>query len=137
MSSSYSATYSNPVTPAADLTTQGILDQISGVAQNYANQIYNWGQGVFNNLQRVTGQNMAALTTAADTATSGANASMGAFTNSFMPDYQNLRTEAANYANPARQARNAGMAESQQAQAGNAARIAAEQQLTGVRNRPL
>ena len=129
--SSMSATYSSPVTPPADLVTQGILDNISNVALNYANQVYNWGQGVFNNVMDVTNANIASLTQAADTAMTGANQSMGAFTNSFMPDYQTLRTTAANYANPARQSRNAGLAESSQMQAGEAARRATEANLQG------
>lgn len=127
--SSFSATYSSPVTPPADLVTSGILNNISNVALTYANQVYNWGQGVFSHVMDVTDANISALTQAADTAMTGANTSMNAFNNSFMPDYQALRTEAANYANPSREARNAGMAESSQMQAGEAARRQAEENL--------
>lgn len=134
MSSSFSSSNSTS-TPSVDpqeIITQNILNSIAGVATNYANTMYNWGQGVFNGLSGDISGLMGKLGQAADTALTGAKQAAGAFQNDFMPDYNNLRTEAAQYANPARQARNAGLAESDQMQANQSAINDATQKLESM-----
>lgn len=128
-STSFSSSTSTPTVPAQEVITQTILNSIAGVAANYANTLYNWGQGVFNGLSGDISGIMGKLSAAADTAMSGATTAEGQFTGSFIPDYNALRTEAGQYANPARQERNAGMAESSQMQAGRSAMNDALQKL--------
>ena len=129
---SFSSASSTPVVPTQEIITQDILNNIAGVATNYANQLFSWGQGVFNGLSGDISGIMGKLSTAADTAMTGTNQAMDQFTKGFIPDYNNLRTEAGQYANVGRQARNAGMAESDQMQGNRAAMNDALQKLEGM-----
>ncbi len=134
MSDSYSFSSSTstpaPLSPEDKVVTD-ILNQVANMAMGYAQQMYSWGQQVFNEVTDVTNANIAAFTRAADTAMRGADESMGAFTNSFMPDYQGLRATAADYDSTGRQARDAGAAESGMMQGMDVAKANAERTLEG------
>jgi len=134
MSESHQSSSSSfgPVVPPQEIITQNILNSIAGVATNYANQLFSWGQGVFNGLSGDISGLMGKLDQAATTAMTGANQAMDQFSKGFVPDYNALRTEAGQYANPARQARNAGMAESDQMQGNRSAMNNALQKLEGM-----
>src|ERR1039458_4600044 len=82
-SQSSNSSSSVPSTAPADLVTQGILDNISGIATQYANALYGWGQGVFNGLQGNINDIMANLEQTAQSAMQGANTALGQFNNAF------------------------------------------------------
>lgn len=126
-SSSSTSTPSPPL--PQDLSISDQLTAVANLASQYAQQLYSWGQNVFNQVTDITNQNIAAFTRASDMAIGGAQQSMDQFTGSFLPDYQNLRATAADYANTGRQARNAGEAESGMMQGMDVARENAERTL--------
>jgi hypothetical protein len=131
-STASSTTSSTPSVLPQEVITQDILNNIANTATGYANQLFNWGQGVFNNLSGDISGIMGKLDTAATTAMTGTTQAMNEFTNGFIPDYNSLRTEAGQYANAGRQSRNAGMAESDQMQANRSAMNDALQKLEGM-----
>lgn len=109
-------------TPTVVTTPEnGILDQLSGVAAGYANQMVNWAQGVFAQTSQVTNQAVQNFFQTSQKLGQLSDSLTGQYNNLFAPENAQLVADANSYASPARMAVDMGQAGATQAQAGDQA----------------
>lgn len=124
-----SNSFSVPTTSPADLVTQGILDQISATAQSISAQMLSWGQGVFANVNSVTGSNIGQFMNNAASAGNLATASVNDYLSKYVPLQDQLIQDANSYTSDARKKLEMGAAESATAQSMSQGISNAENQL--------
>lgn len=102
---------------------------LAGLLANLGNTQYQWGMDQYANTSAVTDANINNYLTLAQQATNLAGNNIDRYTNLFQPEENQLVQDANTYASAPRIARDMGAAESTAGQAGDAARVAAEQNL--------
>jgi hypothetical protein len=126
---SISQSSSTPVTSPSNLVTQGILDQLSGIAQDLSNQMLQWGMTTLAGVNTVTGYNIDQFLNSAATSGVLANASVSDYLSNYVPLQNQLIQDANSYNSDARVKSEMGTAESGTAQAMDQGKLNAEQQL--------
>lgn len=117
-----SSSTSTPVIPAFDQQLAQFLQSISSIASGIGQSVYNWGQGVFNNVQHVTDANIGQYLDTANRAGGLASNIISQYENVAAPQYNALAQEANTYAGTPFIKQQMGEAEATAAQAGDAAR---------------
>lgn len=98
-----------------------IMNQISGVASGYANQLMNWAQGVFAKTSAITDQAVGNFFQVSQQMQGLSQSMISQYNNLFAPENKLLVQDANSYDSPARVAADMGMAGATAAQAGDAA----------------
>jgi hypothetical protein len=115
--------------PTIDQNIAGWLQEISQIAAGIGQQVYNWGQGVYNQVNTVTDANIARYLDTANQGGGLASSILNQYENVAAPEYNALVAEANQYAGVPFTQQQMGEAEATQAQAGDAARQNLIQQL--------
>lgn len=120
ISSGQSTSDSSSTPSIMETPENGIIDAISGVASGLAQQMLQWGQGVFAKTSQITDQAVGNFFNVSQQMQGLSNNLTDQYNNVFAPQNASLAKEADSYNSSARQAVDMGMAGATQAQAGDA-----------------
>ncbi len=118
-SSSFQSSSSSSTPSILETPENSIIDQISGVASNLANQMYSWANGVFAQTSAVTNQAVGNFFNVSQKMLGLSGNLTDQYNNLFAPENAQLVADANSYASPARMAVDMGQAGATQAQAGD------------------
>lgn len=125
MSTSSSSSVPTPVqTPQ-----NALLDQIAGVAEQYAQEVYQWAQNAYAHTTQLTDQVINNFLSSAGSANNFAQQNFDAYTNMGLPELRSLNQAADTYASPSFTSEQMGAAEAENAQGSEAALQNAEKDL--------